>query len=203
MSGEEVGRLAGDDLDAAVAPLDAVGETLGTLLGHRDAGDTLDLDHIALAVQLVGDEVGGGLADAVVVTADPGPVRRRAGELAVDVDDRDARLHCLLRDRGERTTLMREDDQDVRLLADERLDLGDLGGRVVRTLRKHQLDSELVRRRTGVVGDRLEPAVVCAGGAERNLDGTAADTAGLLGLRSAAQPAAAAARVAEPLGYRR
>src|SRR5215216_138876 len=76
---------------------------------------------------------------------------------------------------------MRQDHEDVRLLADERLDLGDLGCRVVRTLRKHQLDAELVSLCAGVVCDRLEPTVVGAGGAERDLDGTAAYPAGLLG----------------------
>src|SRR5215207_8028145 len=129
--GQEVGWLAGDDLDAAVAALDAVGEALGALLGHRDPGHALDLDHVALAVELVGDEVGRRLADAVVVAPDPGPEGGRGGELAVDVDNRDPGLHGLLRDRGERAALMREDDQHVRLLADERLDLGDLAGRVV------------------------------------------------------------------------
>ena len=59
---------------------------------------------------------------------------------------------------------------------------------VVGALRKHQLDPQLVRRRTGVVGDRLEPAVVGAWGTERNFDGTAADAAGLLLGRSALLP---------------
>ena len=77
---------------------------------------------------------------------------------------------------------MRKDDQYVRLLADERLNLRDLSGRVVGALRKDQFDAELVGRRTGVVGYRLEPAVVGARRAERNLDGTATDAAGLLGL---------------------
>src|SRR5687767_3966105 len=77
---------------------------------------------------------------------------------------------------------MREDDKHVRLLADERLDLGDLGGRVVGALREDQLDAELVGLAPGVIGDRLEPTVVGTRRAERNLDGTATDAAGLLSL---------------------
>ena len=109
--GQEVCRLAGDDLDDAVALLDPVSEALGTQFGHRDAGDTLNLDHVAQALQLIGDEVGGRLANAVVVATNPGPIGRRARKLAVDVDDRDASLHGLLSNRGERAALVGEDDQ--------------------------------------------------------------------------------------------
>src|SRR5829696_7993905 len=71
----------------------------------------------------IGDEVGRRLPDAVVVATNPGPVGRRGGKLPVDVDDRDAGLHCFLRDRRERTAFMRQDDQDIGLLGDKRLDL--------------------------------------------------------------------------------
>ena len=97
--GVEVARLRGDDLEPAVRALllDLVGEALGAVLGDRDAGEALDLDHVALALQLLGDVVRREHADLVVVAED----RRGRGvgrrEQAVDVDDGDA---CASRPSG-------------------------------------------------------------------------------------------------------
>ena len=66
--GQEVGGLLGDDGDAVPAQLlDGVGETSRALLGDRDAGQALDLHHVALAVELLGQGELAEDADAVVV----------------------------------------------------------------------------------------------------------------------------------------
>ena len=121
----EVTRLRGDDLDPAVRAdlLQLVGEALAAVGGHRDAGETLDLDHVALALQLLADVVRRQHPDLVVVAQDRGGRRVRGGEQAVDVDDRDARPLGLLGHRGERRAVLREHHQRVRLLRDGLLDL--------------------------------------------------------------------------------
>ena len=133
--------------DAVAAQLlDRVGEAGGALLGDRDAGQALDLHHVALAVELLGEVVGGRDADAVVVAADPGPVGALGGELAVDVDHRDALLHGLEGHRGQRAALVGQDDQRVGVLGDELLDLRHLGRRVVGALEQDELDVVVARR---------------------------------------------------------
>ena len=120
----EVGRLLGHDLEPVTAErLDRVGEALAAIGRDRDAGDALDLDDVALAAQLVGDERRRLDADLVVVAEDRGPGGVRAAEEPVDVDDRDAGLHGLLGDRGELGTVVREHDERVGVLVDDRLDL--------------------------------------------------------------------------------
>ena len=56
----EVAGLGGDDLDATVRAdlLELVSEPLRAILGDRDSGEPLDLDDVALAVELLGDVVG-------------------------------------------------------------------------------------------------------------------------------------------------
>ena len=103
-------------LSVSAKPLRAVGR-------DRDAGEALDLDDVALALQLVGDVVRRQHADLVVVAEDR---RRRGvgrGEQAVDVDDRDARPLGLLGDRRERRAVLRQHDERVGLLRDRLLDL--------------------------------------------------------------------------------
>ena len=71
LSGTKSAGWRGDDLDAVLAAaLERVAEALRAVLGHRDAGDALDLDDVALALQLVGEVVAGLPADAVVVAGD-------------------------------------------------------------------------------------------------------------------------------------
>ena len=93
------------------------------------------------------------------------------GELAVDVDDRDAGRHRLLRDGRQRVALVRQDHERVGLAGDQRLDLVGLRGRVGHALGGLELDvAELLGLVAGVLGDRGHPAVVGAGRAEGDLD---------------------------------
>ena len=88
-------------------------------LGDDRVLDALVLDHLA--------GVGAGRdAHAVVVAEDRGPRGERGGELAVDVDDRDAGLHRLGGDVGQRGAVGRQQHDRVDLVVDEGLDLADL-----------------------------------------------------------------------------
>ena len=110
--------------------LSGVGEALAPVGRDRDAGQALDLDDVALALELVGDVVRRQNADLVVV-AEHGRGRGVGrGEQPVDVDDRDARTLGLLGDRGERRTVLRQHDESVGLLGDRLLDLLSLRVRV-------------------------------------------------------------------------
>ena len=146
-------------------------EALRALLGHRDAGEALDLDDVALALELLAEVDAGLVADAVVVAGDQGAVCAGLGELAVDVDDRDAGLHRLQRHRCEGVALVRQHDERVGLGRDQGLDLVGLGGRVGHALGQLERDAlELVRLLAGVLGDGGHPAVVGTRRAERDGD---------------------------------
>ena len=80
----------------------------------------------------------GGLADQLVVGAD---VQRHVGiDLAVERDHRNAGIHGLLDDRGQRVGRHRADDDGLDALRDQALDVGDLLGSVVLAVGDDQID---------------------------------------------------------------
>ena len=136
----EVGGHAGRDLESAV--LERVGEARRAVLRERqrvDAGDLGD-DRVGVVAELLADVRAGADAHAVVVAEHGGAGGERAGELAVDVDDRDAGLHRLDRDLGQRGAVARQQHDRVDAVVDEGLDRGDLRVDVVRALGELQLD---------------------------------------------------------------
>ena len=171
------GEVRGDavaDLEAAVT--ERVGEAARAVLRERqrvDAGDLGD-DGVGVVAELLADVGAGADAHAVVVTEDGGARGEGARELAVDVDDRDAGLHRLDRDLGERGAVGRQQHDGVDAVVDEGLDLADLQVGVVRALRDDQLDVRVLRRLgDGRRVDRAEPAVVGGGAREADGDGVA------------------------------
>ncbi len=103
------------------------------------------------------DELAGGLADLAVVGADEGRVRV-ALDRAVEHDHRDALLVDPAHDRRQRLRLVRRDDQEVDLLAQEVLDVGDLLGVVLLRVGVGDLDvGEALRRRRHVRVHRHAP----------------------------------------------
>src|SRR5690606_13559628 len=152
-----------------------VGEALRAVLGQRqrvDAGDLGDdrVFDVVLFDQLAG--VGAGRdTHPVVVAQDRRPGGERAGELAVDVDDRDAGLHGPGGDLGQLGAVGRQDDDGVDFLVDERLDLADLQVGVVRAFGHPEFDVfELFGLGDGRVVDRGQPAVVGLGSGEADDD---------------------------------
>ena len=127
-----------------------------------------------LSPSFVADVGAGADAHAVVVTEDRGACGERAREHAVDVDDRDAGLHRLDRDLGQRGAVGGQQHDRVDALVDEGLDGGDLRDRVVRALRDLQVDvTEAVGSGLSTGVDGAEPAVVGGGAREADDDGVA------------------------------
>src|SRR5690606_22682903 len=165
--------LLGGDLEAV--GLQRVGEALAAVLRQRQRRDALDLDDDrvgdALVLELLADVVAGGDAHAVVVAADPRPVRQVVGEDAVEVDDRDAGVHGLAADLVQLLAVVGEDHQHVDLRLDQRLDGGDLLVDVVgRFDRLERHVGVLLGLLLGVLGYRRDPAVVRGGRGEPDGD---------------------------------
>ena len=115
----EVGGDAVVDLEAAV--LERVGEAARAVLRQRqrvDAGDLGD-DGVGVVAELLADVGAGADAHAVVVAEDGDACGEGARELAVDVDDRDAGLHRLDRDLGQRGAVGRQQHDGVDAVVDE------------------------------------------------------------------------------------
>ena len=123
----------------------------------RDAGQTLDLDDVALALQLVGDVVGRQHADLVVVAEHRRRRGVRRGEQPVDVDDRDAGALGLLGDRRQRRAVLGQHDEGVGLLRDRLLDLLRLRVRVGR-LEQLEVDVVVLRRPAALAFFEIAPS---------------------------------------------
>src|SRR5690606_27170864 len=165
-----------------------------------DAGDLRD-DRVGVVAELHADVLAGADAHAVVVAEDGGAGGERAGELAVDVDDRDPGLHGLRRDVRERGAVERQEHDRVDAVVDEALDLADLDVDVVRAVGDAELDV-LVLLGLGLrrARDGTHPAVVGGGGGEADDDRVARGVVVGDGLARAAAAVVAVRRV---LGGRR
>ena len=126
-----------------------------------------------LSPQLGADVGAGRDAHAVVVAEDGDAGGVRVLELAVDVDDRDAGLHRLDGDRGQRGTVEGQQHDRVDTVVDEGLDLADLQVDVVGAFGDLQVDVRVLVGEVADVGDRGHPAVVGGGGGEADGDGVA------------------------------
>ena len=146
-------------------------------LGDDGVLDALVLDHLA--------GVGAGRdAHAVVVAEDRGPSGERGGELTVDVDHRDAGLHRLGGDVGQRRAVGRQQHDRVDLVVDEGLDLADLLVGVVGALGGLELHvGVLLGLRDRRAVDGREPAVVGGRTGEPDHDLLARVVVGRRGLR--------------------
>jgi DNA phosphorothioation-dependent restriction protein DptG len=88
--------------------------------------------------QVIDDELARKAADGGVVAMNISGVIRLQN-VAFQADHRDVRLHRLPHDGSERGTLVRRDDQQVGLLANERFHLRDLFTVVLLRVGNHQL----------------------------------------------------------------
>src|SRR5262245_21499759 len=106
-----------------------------------------DLDDIAGRLALAAEEAHGILAglaaDQLVVAADELGVAVGV-DVAVEHYDGDLRIDRLLDDAGQARRLLRRDEKDVDLLADEVLDVGDLLLGLVLAVGDDQLDVGLL-----------------------------------------------------------
>jgi hypothetical protein len=167
LSALERSQSPGHRLERGEAALRALGEALDACVARRVAGDAADHADLAAALDEVGHRVGRHPAGRDVVGADVGRdvqaglLGRVGADRAVDVDHRRAvgdtreRLHEVgLADRV--------DDVAAEVLADQRLELGSLAGRVGEARRGLDLDLGAVvggRRLDAVVHRRKERVV--------------------------------------------
>src|SRR5699024_10534442 len=132
------GEVPGDAVVDLLAALgQRVREALGALLRQRQGGDAGDLgDHrLGIVPDALADVLAGVVAHAVVVAHDGDPGGVGVGELAVDVDHRDAGLHRFQCDTGQGRAVVGDHDDRVHLVVvDEGLDLADLEVDVVGAL---------------------------------------------------------------------
>ena len=138
----EARRLIEDDLDLGMI-LDGRLESRRAVDRRGRADLALELDDLATVRQQAQQELALLLATAHVVSADVSE-RVRAGDVAVDGDDRNTGVDGCLDRRSERLDVLRRDDDAIDALGDRRFEPGRLGGRVVLAVLLDQLDVELV-----------------------------------------------------------
>ena len=108
-------------------------------------------DLAAVGQELVGDILAGFLGDLEIVAADEGRVvlAGLAERLAVELDDRNARLHRAGDDRRQRRRLERRDQDEVDLLGDEIVHLRGLRVHVAGAVGDLKRELRNLRRRRG------------------------------------------------------
>ncbi len=132
---QPIGHHVGGDVDVGIVLPDLPGALFTLDLG-RDSLETAEFDHGAarLAVflsELVDDEAARHPSDLPVVGADPGGVGGFR-DVPLQADDGNARRAHLGDGDGERSALVRRDDEKIGLFADRGLDLVDLPDIVLR-----------------------------------------------------------------------
>ena len=170
----EVGRDPVRNLETTVG--ERVCEAGAAVLCQRQRVDASDLgdNSVRVVAELLTDVRACAHSHAVVVTKNRDARSKSTREFAVNIDHRNARLHCLDCNLGECRAIGGQQNDGVDSVVDEPFDLSDLQVGVVRSLGNLQVD-------VGVFGgfgkrcsvDCAEPTVICRGAREPDGDGVA------------------------------
>jgi len=186
-----IGILFGDDLHIRIG-LQRFRATLGAVELGRRALLAVDDDHLALAASFLEDVVANGLCRSNGVRCKEGVARRAVG-IAVDVDNRDARLLGKLYRNGCSCGTCRNVDQGVDVLRQEVLYLVDLGRAITLRIDRDNLDAALLGFGLDSLLDLIEEVCLQVGDGETDL-------LSFLGLKLARILLASAAVLAVSLG---